>query len=95
MTRNRLEAFSDGVLAIIITIMVLELNVPHDPSWDALRAILAHRVVGILVDTRLPALAMALCATVAIVWLVPDRRFERSAHIERRAVPGGVCRRGP
>ena len=30
MTKSRLEAFSDGVLAIIITIMVLELKVPHD-----------------------------------------------------------------
>jgi uncharacterized membrane protein len=36
MTRNRLEAFSDGVIAIIITIMVLELKVPHDTSWEAL-----------------------------------------------------------
>ncbi|MBL8984284.1 MAG: DUF1211 domain-containing protein, partial [Gemmatimonadetes bacterium] len=39
MTRNRLEAFSDGVLAIVIPIMVLELKVPHDPSWAALRAL--------------------------------------------------------
>lgn len=30
MTKNRLEAFSDGVLAIIITIMVLEIKVPHE-----------------------------------------------------------------
>jgi uncharacterized membrane protein len=36
MGKNRLEAFSDGVLAIIITIMVLELKVPHDPSFEAL-----------------------------------------------------------
>ena len=37
MVKNRLEAFSDGVLAIIITIMVLELQAPHEPSLDALR----------------------------------------------------------
>lgn len=36
MTKGRLEAFSDGVLAIIITIMVLELKVPHEPSFEAL-----------------------------------------------------------
>ena len=37
MGKSRLEAFSDGVLAIIITIMVLELQAPHEPSLDALR----------------------------------------------------------
>jgi len=36
MTKTRLEAFSDAVIAIIITIMVLELKVPHDASFDAL-----------------------------------------------------------
>ena len=36
MTKTRLEAFSDAVIAIIITIMVLELKVPHDTSFNAL-----------------------------------------------------------
>jgi uncharacterized membrane protein len=36
MQKTRLEAFSDGVLAIIITIMVLELKVPHGESLQAL-----------------------------------------------------------
>jgi uncharacterized membrane protein len=33
MNKNRLEAFSDGVLAIIVTIMVLELKAPHGGEW--------------------------------------------------------------
>ena len=36
MTKGRLEAFSDGVIAIIITIMVLELKAPHQPALEAL-----------------------------------------------------------
>jgi TMEM175 potassium channel family protein len=40
MTRNRIEAFSDGVIAIIITIMVLELRPPHDANLTALRPML-------------------------------------------------------
>jgi uncharacterized membrane protein len=40
MEKNRLEAFSDGVLAIIITIMVLELKVPHGSELAALQPLL-------------------------------------------------------
>jgi uncharacterized membrane protein len=37
VTKTRLEAFSDGVLAIIITIMVLELKTPHGTDWQAIK----------------------------------------------------------
>lgn len=40
MTKNRLEAFTDGVMAIIITIMVLELKAPHGTSWAAIQPLL-------------------------------------------------------
>jgi uncharacterized membrane protein len=40
MGKGRLEAFSDGVLAIIITIMVLELKVPHGTEFAALRPLI-------------------------------------------------------
>lgn len=40
MGKNRLEAFSDGVLAIIITIMVLEMKVPHGADLNALHPLL-------------------------------------------------------
>jgi TMEM175 potassium channel family protein len=40
VTTSRLETFSDGVLAIIITIMVLELGIPHGVDFDALHPLL-------------------------------------------------------
>jgi uncharacterized membrane protein len=40
VSRDASEAFSDGLIAIIITIMVLELRVPHNPAFDALMPLL-------------------------------------------------------
>ncbi len=40
MEKNRLEAFSDGVIAVIITIMVLELKTPQGTDWHALKPLL-------------------------------------------------------
>ena len=40
MYKGRLEAFSDGVLAIVITIMVLEIKVPHGDDWNSLKPLL-------------------------------------------------------
>jgi uncharacterized membrane protein len=48
MTKTRLEAFSDAVIAIIMTIMVLELVPPHDPRWDALSELVPKFLVYLL-----------------------------------------------
>ena len=40
MNKSRLEAFSDGVLAIIITIMVLEIKTPHGTDWATLKPLI-------------------------------------------------------
>jgi uncharacterized membrane protein len=48
MGKERLAAFSDGVIAIIITIMVLELKVPHGSDWTALIAVAPNFVSYVL-----------------------------------------------
>jgi uncharacterized membrane protein len=49
MNKNRLEAFSDGVLAIIITIMVLEFKVPESVDYEALRPLL-HKFLSYILS---------------------------------------------
>ena len=48
MTKGRLEAFSDGVIAIIITIMVLELKVPHGATFEALEPLVPEFLTYVL-----------------------------------------------
>ena len=48
MSKGRLEAFSDGVIAILITILVLELKVPHAGDWAALRAVVPTLLMYLL-----------------------------------------------
>ena len=48
MGKDRLAAFSDGVIAIIITIMVLELRLPHGASWGVLASVAPNFVSYVL-----------------------------------------------
>ena len=48
MSKTRLEAFSDAVIAIIMTVMVLELRVPHGADWTALRPMVPSFLTYIL-----------------------------------------------
>jgi uncharacterized membrane protein len=48
MGKERLAAFSDGVIAILITIMVLELKIPHGADWAALRSVVPALVSYVL-----------------------------------------------
>src|SRR5208337_1334145 len=48
MNKNRLEAFSDGVLAIIITIMILEIQIPTGSDWVTLKPIIPVMISYVL-----------------------------------------------
>jgi uncharacterized membrane protein len=76
MGKGRLEAFSDGVLAIIITIMVLELRPPEEPTLEALRPLapvfaayaLSFVYLGIYWNNHHHMLHAAKSVTGAILW---------------------------
>ncbi|MCG3774210.1 MAG: hypothetical protein JW395_1027 [Nitrospira sp.] len=76
MTKGRLEAFSDGVIAIIITIMVLELKVPHGTDLEALNPlipvflsyVLSFVFLGIYWNNHHHLLQAASTVTGGILW---------------------------
>lgn len=76
MNKNRLEAFSDGVIAIIITIMVLELKVPHSSDISSLQPlapvflcyVLSFIYVGIYWSNHHHLLQLAKHVTGGILW---------------------------
>jgi uncharacterized membrane protein len=76
LNKGRLEAFSDGVIAIIITIMVLELKVPHGESFAALKPtipiflmyVLSYVYVGIYWNNHHHMLHASGKVTGAILW---------------------------
>ena len=76
MRTERLTAFSDGVIAIIITIMVLELKAPHEAGWSALRPLaptflayaLSFAYVAIYWNNHHHLLHAARFVTGAILW---------------------------
>jgi len=76
MTKGRLEAFSDGVIAILITIMVLELKVPHGTDWTALAPlvpvfltyVLSYVYVGIYCNNHHHLLHATQRVTGGVLW---------------------------
>jgi uncharacterized membrane protein len=77
MSKTRLEAFSDGVIAILITIMVLDLKLPHGDDWPALRKVgptfatyaLSYVFVGIYWNNHHHMLHMAKRVTGRVLWM--------------------------
>jgi uncharacterized membrane protein len=73
MGTNRLEAFSDGVIAVIITIMVLELKVPSDTTLTSLRS-LAPQFLSYLLSFLV----------VAIMWVNHHHTLHSARHADAR-----------
>ena len=76
MGKIRLEAFSDGVIAILITIMVLELKTPHEATWTAVRPrlsvfsayVLSYIFLGIYWNNHHRMLHLTHRVTGGILW---------------------------
>lgn len=76
MHKGRMEAFTDGVIAVIITIMVLELKLPHAATWQALAAdlpvflsyVLSFTYVGIYWNNHHHMLQMVAHVNGKVLW---------------------------
>ncbi len=75
MSSARLEAFSDGVIAVIITIMVLELHVPHENGWAGLWS----------VAPRLSVYALSFLM-VGIYWINHHELIRRTESVDYRVL---------
>src|SRR4029079_2991671 len=75
MTKSRLEAFSDGVIAILITIMVLELGTPHGTDLAALAPLAPVLVAYVLSFVFL-----------GIYWVNHHHLFQAAKHVDGRVL---------
>jgi uncharacterized membrane protein len=75
MSASRLEAFSDGVIAVIITIMVLELHVPHEDGWTGLWSVAPR--LGIYLLSFL---------VVGIYWINHHELIRRTENVDYRVL---------
>jgi uncharacterized membrane protein len=75
MGKGRIEAFSDGVIAIIITIMVLEIKVPHGEDWASLAPLIPVFLAYVLSFVN-----------VGIYWNNHHHMFQAVKHIEGKVL---------
>src|SRR5262245_36931518 len=77
MPKKRLEAFSDGVFAVILTVLVLDLRVPHGTDWQALKGVvpvflcyvLSYLYIGIYWRNHHQLLQASESVTDGILWI--------------------------
>jgi uncharacterized membrane protein len=88
MPKGRLEAFSDGVIAIVITLLVLEIRIPQLPQHVGNR-----EVIEVLVSQLVPSCAAYLISfAVCAVWWVAHHNFIHDLReVNRRLEFGTVC----